>query len=146
VVLPGGTRHQAPPDLSTDGTGPDYSRAPGRKPQWGVGECAVIARPQLTAPDPEQSTTGALDQRAEQALVREPTVVSIDTIAEPQDQPARSAQPSLRDLPFDEALTTVQDWFAALPISKQSQVLEALEGANNTVKATARQQVEKAAA
>jgi hypothetical protein len=36
-------------------------------------------------------------------------------------------------LPFDAALIAVKAWFAALPISQQSQVLEELESANDTV-------------
>src|SRR5262249_27772270 len=45
------------------------------------------ARPQLPAPDREQSATGASDQPTEQTAVVQPTAVSIAAIAEAQDQP-----------------------------------------------------------
>jgi len=73
------------------------------------------------------------DQPAGQVLVAaEPP--SIDAIAEPQDQPVPTTpQFSLRDLPFEEVLASVKEWFAALPISQQGQVLEALESENATI-------------
>jgi hypothetical protein len=63
-------------------------------------------------------------------------------------------RPGLRDLPFDDAFTTVRDWFAALLITQQTQVLEELAAANDTVDAgaamggveAAARQAEKAAA
>src|SRR5262249_1906976 len=49
----------------------------------------------------------------------------------PQDQPGRAPpQFSLRELPFDAAVITVKEWFAALPISQQTLALETLETAN----------------
>jgi hypothetical protein len=38
---------------------------------------------------------------------------------------------NLWKVPFDVALVEVKEWFAELPISQQSQVLEALESAND---------------
>jgi hypothetical protein len=87
-------------------------------------------------PMEEQPVASASDQATEQAPVAEATVVSIDAIAETQDQPVRATpQFSLRELPFDAALITVKEWFAALPISQQSLVLETLETANEVDRA-----------
>ena len=86
----------------------------------------------------EQPVGEASDQLAAHVevavVVAEPANADADhAIVAPQDQPPHTAPFSLRGLPFDAALATVKEWFAALPISQQSQVLEALEGANDTV-------------
>jgi hypothetical protein len=106
----------------------------------------------------EQPVVEASDQPAAHVeppvVVAEPANVNVeDAIVEPQDQPPHTSH-CLRDLPFDAALAAVKDWFAALPISQQSQVLAALESANDTVDVgaamgdveAAARQAEKAAA
>jgi len=61
-----------------------------------------------------------------------PKTANVDggpAIVEAQDQPV-TLQFSLSDLPFDAALVEVKQWFAELPISQQSLVLQTLETAN----------------
>jgi hypothetical protein len=52
-------------------------------------------------------------------------------------QPVVTAQLNL-DLPFDAALTSVKDWFAALPTCQQNRVLAELERAHDTNEAVER--------
>ena len=104
------------------------------------------ARPQLPAPDREQSATGASDQPTEQTAVVQPTAVSIAAIAEAQDQPVRTTpQITLRDLPFAEALVQFSTWYSTLTPDQQLQVERAM-GDVEAIEQTAVREPEEAAA
>jgi len=70
-----------------------------------------------------QPVASATDQPAEQAPVVEPTVVSIDAISEPQDQPVPATPRfSVRDLPFEEALAQFEAWLRTLGAAQWNEV------------------------
>jgi hypothetical protein len=121
----GGEIHHVEERVGKDGKAQPAEKKPSRKQRTTREQPVVEASDQLAA-------------HVELAVVvAEPANANADrAIVEPQDQPPHTSH-CLRDLPFDAALASVQDWFAALPSSQQSLVLEALESANDTVGVTA---------
>jgi hypothetical protein len=119
-----------PDPIATERHGTKHSKEPENVHSMDVPQLPNVEQPSL--PQPEQST--------ELTLILQSTVVGIDATTGtsnprqiPLDHPivASAQQFSLRDLPFDEALVVVTDWFAELTVTQQNLVLETLEGAND---------------